>query len=55
MDRSFQDQPLVHNLQKDYIQQIVQMRLNENNKPLVDMYKSLRNFTSLFRIINPNR
>ena len=31
----------MHNLQKKYIQDIVQQRLNENKRPLVDIYKSL--------------
>jgi len=32
---------VMHGLQKQYIQDIVQQRLNENKRPLLDIYKSL--------------
>jgi mediator of RNA polymerase II transcription subunit 14 len=40
----FKDRQLVHNVQTNYVHDIVQMRLNENNRPLVDIYKSLHFF-----------
>ncbi len=35
---------LVHKMQTNYVHEILQCRLNENERPLVDIYKSLREF-----------
>ena len=35
---------LVHKMQTNYMHEILQCRLNENERPLVDIYKSLREY-----------
>ena len=42
------NRPLVHKLQTNVVHDMLQHRLNENERPLVDIYTSLRKLTCYF-------